>query len=277
MNSATYEYGYVTGQKNDQQATTFSQFEQLNTVVKSQYQWSYDLPYGYHPREFFDVCYAQTPPKAVVIYLHAGYWQSRDKSQFHFIAQDLASSGYDTVFVNYPLCPEVNLQEIISSLRYALCCVVQHIQNRHQKQLPMLLSGHSAGAHLISLLTLQMPVHMREHFNLKGILPISGIYELNPLIHTTLNQKLALSQQDAQHCSPVWLVENTQIPAAFFVGANETLDFIDQSSQMQRAWKNHHRVAELHIINQRDHFNILFEFQKNGVIFNVIETWMSEA
>jgi acetyl esterase/lipase len=53
------------------------------------------------------------------------------------------------------------------------------------------LGGHSAGAHLAASM-IHPAVH--EHFSIKGFILISGIFDLSPLLETTINIPLKLNK-----------------------------------------------------------------------------------
>lgn len=61
----------------------------------------------------------------------------------------------------------------------------------------MWLVGHSAGAHLASSLlcpTFQQTLSPDQKITLKGMVLISGIYDVSPLIHTSINEPLQLTR-----------------------------------------------------------------------------------
>jgi arylformamidase len=94
--------------------------------------------------------------------------------------------------------------------------------------------------------------------NIKGILGIGGVYELTPLIHTTLNDKLSLDEPSAIAASPVRRVHG-QLPRAIFVaGGLETSSFHQQSANIARAWQQAGNDARNVALPEKDHFSILW-------------------
>ena len=226
--------------------------------------------YGFHARECFDVCYAVGKAKAILVYLHAGYWQSRDKNQFYFIADHLAELGYHIAIMNYPLCPEVSIEKIRTSLSYGLLTVKTYL-NDPSNNLPMYICGHSAGAHLTTELVLNAKEIIKDQLNIKGIIPISGIYDLEPIISTSLNIKIKLNQIQARNNSPILRVSKDLVPAEFFVGNHETQAFIQQSQEMKDQWELKGNAANFTILKNSDHFSLLFHFLEDGEIVESIE------
>lgn len=276
MDANKFENEYVTGQKNENYNEVMSKIEALNQDVLIHKQWNKDVYYGFHERECFDLCYAVGKAKAILVYLHAGYWQSRDKNQFHFIADHLAELGYHIAIMNYPLCPEVTIEKIRQSLSYGLLTVQAFVNNdadvnNDVKNLPLYICGHSAGAHLTTELVLNAKQVIRDQLNIQGIIPISGIYDLEPLVSTSLNHNLQLNQAQAITNSPLFRVVNDLVPAEFFVGQNETDAFIEQSQKMKDQWELKGNSANFTILKDSDHFSLLFHFLEKGEIVQAIE------
>jgi arylformamidase len=67
------------------------------------------------------------------------------------------------------------------------------------------LCGHSAGAHLASMM---LYTDFVNKFNvssesIKGLILVSGIYDLIPLIQTEINENLKMDLIEANNCSPL--------------------------------------------------------------------------
>ena len=270
MEENKFENDYVIGQKNANYNQVMDRIEELNRLVLINKEWKKNIYYGFHARECFDVCYAVGKAKAILVYLHAGYWQSRDKNQFYFIADHLAELGYHVAIMNYPLCPEVSIEKIRTSLSYGLLTVKTYL-NDPSNNLPMYICGHSAGAHLTAELVLNTKEIIKDQLNIKGIIPISGIYDLEPLISTSLNIKIQLNQIQARNNSPILRVSKDLVPAEFFVGNHETQAFIQQSQEMKDQWELKGNAANFTILKNSDHFSLLFHFLEDGEIIESIE------
>lgn len=271
MDANNFEHDYVIGQKNNNYNEVMAKIEEMNCLVLIKKGWEKNISYGFHERECFDICYSSGKAKAILVYLHAGYWQSRDKDQFYFIADHLSELGYHVVLMNYPLCPEVSIESIRTSLSYGLLTVKAFLHNDKEDDLPLYLSGHSAGAHLTTELVLHASEKIKNTLNLKGIIPISGIYELNPLLDTSLNKNLKLDQKNALKNSPIYRITNNLVPAEFFVGGEETAAFIYQTKNMSDQWELKGNSSNFKVLKTDDHFSILFHFLGDGEILKSIE------
>jgi arylformamidase len=264
MKTETAEYQYVTGQARPSFAALFEEFSVANEAALAQGEWMLDLVYGNHPRQRIDLCVARGRAKGTVLYFHAGYWQSREKSQFRFLAPAITSVGFNVAFVGYPLCPEVSLAELTLSVRNALPALVKVLPGTTQP-LPVIVAGHSAGAHLAVEIALAQTELTPYNQRISGLVPISGIYDLEPLLDTSLNERLRLHPSSAREASPVFRVRAGMPPAAFLVGGTETPAFLEQNRKMAEAWSLAGNLADHHALEGLDHFSLLSAIsQPNG-------------
>jgi arylformamidase len=90
----------------------------------------------------------------------------------------------------------------------------------------------------------------------EAVIAISGIYELAPLLATSLNEKLRLDAAEAHAMSPLHRVAGALPPALFMVGGRETPEFRAQSEAMHRAWQRAGR-STYREIEGADHFSVL--------------------
>ena len=86
----------------------------------------FDIAYGDHPLMQFDYHpYLSNAP--VIINIHGGFWRSLDKSLMRHHMVLLSCSGFSTVNVNYPLCPEISLTQIVQFLELALEKIINFV------------------------------------------------------------------------------------------------------------------------------------------------------
>lgn len=244
------EHEYVTGQSRPSFPALFADFErESDRAVQPGVEL--DIAYGPHPRQWFDFFPAAGAARATLLYFHAGYWQSRDKAGFRFLAPPLAADGFNVALVNYPLCPDVRIAALVEAASASVAAI-----EARGGGAPLILAGHSAGGQIAVELGLRTPV--------KGIFAISGVFDLAPLIGTSLNAKLRLDRAEAIAVSPIHRVEGRAPPAVFAVGETETKAFRDQSRAMCRAWTEAGNAASLVTVAGADHFSILRSLTNPG-------------
>lgn len=274
MTQDTAEFQYVAGQMRESFGHLLADFEQRNTRALALPNWQLDVSYGPHAREVMDVRPSDAQALGTVVYLHAGYWQSRDKSQFRFLAPAFNAMGWDTVLVNYPLCPEVSVANIVASVAQALRQISIQQTERGQTG-PVVLCGHSAGAHLAIELALQAAAGLSTKLlPLAGVVAISGIFDLRPLVQTSLNQRLQMDATSALACSPALRVQTGAAPAMFVVGESETSAFQAQSQDMARLWALQGNTAQCVTVNKADHFSVLEQVAApDGLVAQTLRSW----
>jgi acetyl esterase/lipase len=90
----------------------------------------------------------------VVVFFYGGHWQSGNKSDYFFVAQALASRGFVAVLPDYRLYPNVTFPAFVRDGAAAVRWVHDNISRFGGDPEKVYLMGHSAGAHIAALLTL---------------------------------------------------------------------------------------------------------------------------
>ena len=195
-----------------------------------------DLAYGSRVRERLDLFHpgAGLKPDAapMAMFIHGGYWQALDRSFASHGARGLNGQGVAVAVPSYDLCPFVPLSTIVAQLRAA----AMFLWRRHQRRL--LAIGHSAGGHLAAMLLAtdwpglspDLPPGL-----VAAALPISGVFELEPLLQTTIGAPLGLDAATARALSPRFLLSPGR-PLHCLVGGAESDEFLRQSRDLAAAW-----------------------------------------
>ena len=273
MYQNTAEFQYVKGQMRESFGDLLASFEVKNAQSMALPYWELDLPYGPHAREVMDVRPADANTHGTVVYFHAGYWQSRDKKQFRFLAPAFNAMGWDMALVNYPLCPEVSIADIVTSAAQALQQVAVH-QSERGRTGPIVLCGHSAGAHLAIELALQQVVSTNT-LPIAGVVAISGVYDLCPLMDTSLNDRLKLDADSSLACSPTRHLRSGAPPALFVWGDTETPAFHAQSQDMARLWQLQGNISKCSAVAGADHFSVLEHVAApDGLVARTLMGWV---
>jgi arylformamidase len=248
-------FQYLTGQINPRQVGLLADLQRRDAAKPLKaLRTALDVSYGAHPRQRFDF-FAASWAEATFAYFHAGYWQAREKSQFRFIVPALLDAGFNVALVNYPLCPEVTLAALTEAVRDFVPTV------RGQKgvvELPLIAAGHSAGAHLAVELALTDWIARGVPADpIAGVAALSGVYDLEPLIATPINDNLRLDAAAARAASPIHRLRSGLPPALFALGGLETSAFRAQNAQMCAAWEQSGNLGSTLVVDDADHFSLL--------------------
>ena len=257
------QFQYVEGQARPGFAMLIPQFEAHSAAAAV--AGTLNIRYGEAARETFDFFPANGAARATLVYFHAGYWQSRDKATFRFIAPAFARHGIHVALVNYPLCPHVTLGHLLDAARRSVLAVRGHVSALGQGDLPLVAAGHSAGGHIaVELGLTDWAQHSAPARTVHGVVALSGIYDLEPLVATTLNTHLGLDAARARQHSPLWRVGSVAPPALFAVGADETPAFLDQNQRMADAWQHAGHPSAVNVVAGADHFTLLEQLVQSG-------------
>ena len=224
-----------------------------------------DVPYGASALERLDIYPAAVARAPVMIFIHGGYWQRFDKADVAFLAQPFVQAGVTLVSINYDLCPSVTLDTIVGEARAACAWVWRHIAGHGGDPGRLFVSGNSAGGHLTAMMmatdwTTVDPALPPDL--LKGGLAISGIYDLEPLRHTSINDAVGLDEAAARRNSPALMLPRSGAPMVVAVGALESAEFQRQTRLLADTWQA--APARALVVADCHHFNILLEMVEPG-------------
>jgi arylformamidase len=237
-----------------------------------------DLPYGSSGRERLDVFPAAAQRSPVVIYIHGGYWRSRDKSLYSFLAEPINALGATAVLTGYSLCPHVTIDAIVRQTRAACAWVWNNIDEYGGDHHRIHVVGNSAGGHLAAMLAAtQWPEvdHARPADLLKGAMSLSGLFELSPLLVHSINETINLDQASVKRNSPILKKPTVAGPFISAVGGDESAEFIRQSRELAQTWKEHNNQVEFVEVAGRNHFSIVGDFtQPDYVLLRKLKAMM---
>lgn len=253
MSPDSAQFDYLDGQLRASHPALFERFAAMSAAAVEACSPERDVPYGPHPRQRFDLFRAEGERRATIAYFHGGYWQSRDKADFAFIAPPLVADGFDVALVNYPLCPEASVAGVVEAAM-ALPGVLEG---------PLVLVGHSAGGQIV----VELALAARERgWDVAGLLAISGVFDLEPLTGTTLNARLGLDAATARAASPIRRGVPGLPRAVFAVGGGETQAFRQQTQRMCEEWADAGNRSDALTVPGADHFSILESLCGSGVL-----------
>lgn len=117
----------------------------------------------------------------VIFFVHGGGWLSGDKKMYREMALKMAEKGLAVILVNYRLSPGVKFPDHINDVATALFWVSKNVNSYNADPHKIFLMGHSAGAHIISLILLDHN-YLKEHRinpdDIAGLISISGVFEI---------------------------------------------------------------------------------------------------
>jgi arylformamidase len=215
-----------------------------------------DVRYGPSPRMAIDIFHAagDGEKQPLVLFIHGGYWQGLDRRDFSHLAAGLNAQGISVAIPSYDLCPNVTVRQIVDQMRAAVAFL--HARTGQ----PIVASGHSAGGHLTAAL-LATDWRTFDAALPRDLVPaglaISGLFDLTPLLETSLNGALKLDKAEALALSPLfWRVPAGRHLEAW-VGGDESDEFLRQSGEIARAWREMGAATAYRTVDGANHFTVV--------------------
>lgn len=173
---------------------------------------------GFNPdRHVLDVYQPVNASNApVLIFVHGGGWASGNKSLYGFIGRTFAEQGYVTVIPNYRLSPAVQHPAHIRDVARAYAWTVNNIAQYGGDPSRIVLSGHSAGGHLVSLLAVNeryLAEQNLDESSIRGVIGISGVYDVTAIPPNIISSQVFTSDPEVQRdASPIAHIDAHEPP-----------------------------------------------------------------
>ena len=203
----------------------------------------------------------------VLMFVHGGSWKSGNKGMYAALGKTFASQGIGTVIINYRLSNKdgkAKHPDHINDVAAAFAWVHGNIEKYGGRKDRIFVAGHSAGGHLVALLATDEE-YLKEHKlgieNIRGVLALSGVYEILPLIFAEA------FGNDAKICkaaSPIHQANGKSAPFLICY-ADQDLPTIDKMSEsFCKKLTDNKCEAKLVSIGERNHISIIVQLAINA-------------
>ena len=257
--SVDYEVEYNNRARVPDHAQIFARWQQeaasFRERMSAEENAELGLAYGTSARQKVDLFFPEaTGHTPLALFVHGGYWRSLDASTFSHMAAGLNSRGIAVAVAGYDLCPQVTIGQIINQIRTACLFLWRRFGQR------LMVYGHSAGGHLAAC----MVASDWKKLDPKApadLVPagysISGLFDLAPLIATSMNTDLRLDDTEVARVSPLkWPVPRGRVFDAV-VGGAESSEFLRQSHIVADDWRQRGVETRYEDIPGANHFTVL--------------------
>jgi acetyl esterase/lipase len=187
-------------------------WEQRSADLRKRYPDHIDLRYGPRERNRIDFLKAREGG-TTLLFIHGGYWQTRAKEVFTVMSEGPMAHGINVALIGYTLAPDATLDEIVGEIHAGIDFLTKQLPALGAASDGIVVSGWSAGGHLTSMAL--------SHPRVRAGMAISGIYDLEPIRHSYLNEKLRLDEATSRRNSPMMQAGGPFKPLSLVVGSAE--------------------------------------------------------
>jgi arylformamidase len=227
-----------------------------------------DIGYGDSPRQSFDLVFPPEPAAGAPLhmFIHGGYWRAGSKEAHTLVAAPVVAAGGIAALVGYDLMPGRRLGEIVAQVRGAARRLLDMAPGIGADPARFTVSGHSAGAHLASLLASEAPGDngRADLPEVGGLLLVSGIYDLSGIPESFLKNEARMTHDEARAWSPLLATHRPGPLRIITRGSDETAPFQDQAVALNALLDRDGQATELRRERDRNHLTVVFDLADPG-------------
>ena len=235
-----------------------AQYQRLSARALERFERVAEIVYDAASGETLDI-YPAGPDSPVFVWIHGGYWRALSKDENAFVADGLVPRGVSVVNINYTLAPAASLDEITRQVGAAIAWTVRHAGDYGMDGRRLHVGGSSAGGHLVgSLLTAGRMAQLGlPQDAIVTATPLSGLFDLEPLLHGPQNEWLKLDPESARCNSPIFdIARNSPTRLLTAYGGRETSEFKRQTTAFLSAWLAAGNAGRRVDMPENHHFNL---------------------
>ncbi|MCG8671263.1 MAG: alpha/beta hydrolase [Pseudomonadales bacterium] len=225
-----------------------------------------DIPYGELARQHLDLYIPTTQkPRYTLMFIHGGGWRTGHKDMYGFLGHALAKRGIATMVINYRLYPEASYPEFVNDAALALGWLETSGAYYGLSQAPLFLMGHSAGAHIAMLSTMDESFSQQFGYSadrIKGIISMAGVYSFCPE-KSELYQKIFPIQHSGENYAdtkPLNFVADNGVPIYILHGRQDKTVACRSAERMYKNALLANHPVFIDVRENYGHTELLFEF-----------------
>ena len=222
--------------------------------------------YGTHPKHKLDIFEPTNKPPGqlgqpgaknnpVILFLYGGGWREGKREIYQFVGAAFAKRGYTTIIPDYRTFPEVSFPGFIDDAARAYHYIWKNISEGR----PIIVMGHSAGAHSAAMIALDPKYIAKYDRNTprpSALIGISGPYAFNPTTWATTKDIFATAP-NADAARPAAHVDQNAPPALLLHGLKDTTVRLFNLKTMAKNYQTANRPIVTKTYDNLAHIDII--------------------
>lgn len=195
----------------------------------------------------------------VLFFVHGGGWNSGEKNLYSKLGELFVKDGFGVVVTNYRLTPAVLHPGHIEDVAGAFAWTFANIAKYGGDPKKIFVFGHSAGAHLVSLLATDpsyLKAEKRTPADVRGVISLSGVYVI-PHDLKSLQPVFGKVAEDCKRASPITHVSGNHPPFLIAYAEKDYKHFDTMAIDMDAALQKSKSPCKLMKCTDRDHITII--------------------
>ncbi len=196
--------------------------------------------------------------RPVVIFIHGGYWEEGNKNIYGFLGRNFAKKDVVTVIANYRLSPNASYDGMANDVVNIIRWTQDNITNYGGDVNQIYLMGHSAGGHLIALVTTN-PKYGILKGTVKGVIlndaagldMKSYLEKYAPTSEHHYDVTWTTNPANWRDASPVYFLDADSPPFLIYVGEKTYPSIKSQNLTFLDTLQNYQPNVKIHDLNKK--------------------------
>ena len=216
-------------------------------------------------RDRLDIYAPEQTNAPVVVFLYGGGWRSGRKESYRFVAAELARLGFVTVVPDYRVYPEVRYPGFLFDAAEAVVWTKRNIARYGGDPNRLFVMGHSAGAHIAAMLTLDRQWLGRAGLDpdrdIAGMIGLAGPYDFLPLRDPVL-QTIFAPAGDLRQSQPITFARGDAPPMFLASGMDDTVVLPSNTTNLADRIRGQGGWVETHLYPSLGHAPLIGAFAR---------------
>lgn len=262
--------------------TGCSPLNMLDVLVPAgEYGLTADVSYGGLPRQRLDIYRPPAPATAsgpIIVFFYGGSWKAGERQQYRFVGEALTRRGFTVVIPDYRLYPEVTFPAFMTDAARVLRWVRDNLDGTGGNARPLFVAGHSAGAHIAALLTVDAG-HLDgvglSPDTICGVIGLAGPYVFDPKDYRSTRPVFA-GLENTDIARPVRRISGRTPPFLLLHGERDTTVYPWNTTGFATALQTAGTDVRTHLFPGLGHSRILLSISEPFDDLAPVNDFMSE-